>query len=332
MKEKIKVLFVAGRWAQDIEKSQRLRELRKYATVETLLSGEEKQLIEKVGSVDVIITGGSITASVINAAPKLKMIQTTSVGFEYIDVEAAADKGVIICNVAGVNANSVVELDFGMILDIARRIGTHNRLMRSGGWGRVEPERQVEIRNSIIGIVGLGSIGSRMAQFATQAFHMKVLANDPYITEARAQQFNAELVDLETLFKESDIVTIHVPLNDETRHMIGERLLRLMKPTAIFVSSARGPVVDEKALIKLLQEKRISGACLDVYETEPLPKDSPLRELDNVCIVPHIGSTPGILVDMRETAVWNVIRVAKGEQPLNVQNPKVYYTSNKWNQ
>jgi len=326
----VKVMFVAGRWAQDIESSERLKELRRHATVEVALSGEEKQLIDKVGGVEVIITGGPITAAVIGAAPKLKMIQTTSVGFEYIDEAAAAAKGVIICNVAGVNANSVVELDFGMILDMARRIGAHNRLMREGGWGRVEVERQVEIRGSTIGIVGLGNIGSRMAQFATQAFSMKVLACDPYVTEARAQQFNARLVDMETLFRESDIVTVHVPLNDETRHMIGEKLLRLMKPTAIFVSSARGPVVDEKALIKVLQEKRISGACLDVYETEPLPKDSPLRSLDNVSLVPHIGSTPGIMVEMRETAVWNVLRVAKGEPPLNVQTPKVYYTSPKW--
>jgi phosphoglycerate dehydrogenase-like enzyme len=326
----VKVLFVAGRWAQDIEKSEKLKELRKHAKVDVALSVEEKQLIEKVEDVDVIITGGPITAAVINAAPKLKMIQTTSVGFEYIDEGAAAARGVIICNVAGVNANSVVELDFGMILDIARRIGAHNRLMREGGWARVEVERQVEIRNSTIGIVGLGAIGSRMAQFATQGFNMKVLAYDPYITEARAQQFNARLVDLEMLFRESDIVSIHVPLNDETRHMIGEKLLRLMKPTAIFVSSARGPIVDEKALIKVLQEKKISGACLDVYEAEPLPKKSPLRALDNVSLVPHIGSTPGIMVEMRETAVWNVLRVAKGESPLNVQTPKVYYTSHKW--
>ena len=326
----MKVLFVAGRWAQDIEKSERLKDLKKHATVDVALSGDESRLIGMVKDVEVIITGGPITSAVINAAPKLKMIQTTSVGFDYIDEAAAAAKGVIICNVAGVNANSVVELDFGMILDVARRIGAHNRLLREGGWARVEVDRQIEIRGSTIGIVGLGAIGSRMAQFATQAFSMKVLAYDPYITEARAQQFNAELVDIETLFKKSDIVTIHVPLNNETRHMIGEKLLRLMKPTAIFVSSSRGPIVDEKALIHVLQEKRISGACLDVYETEPLEKDSPLRGLDNVSMVPHIGSTPGIMVEMRETAVWNVMRVARGEQPLNLQTPKVYYTSPKW--
>jgi len=326
----MKVLFVAGRWAQDIEKSERLKELHRLAEVEVTNASDEKTLAEKAKDVDVIITGGPITGRVIRAASKLRIIQTTSVGFEYIDEAAAAEKGVIICNVAGVNANSVVELDFGMILDIARRIGAHNRLMRAGGWDRVEPERQVEIRGSTIGIIGLGAIGSRMAQFAHLALDMKVLAYDPYITEARAQQFSAKLVDLETVLKESDVVTVHVPLNEETHHMIGENQLRLLKPTAIFVSSARGPVVDEKALIKVLQEKRISGACLDVFEVEPLPKDSPLRSLDNVTLVPHIGSTPGILETMRETAIWNVIRVAKGQPPMNVQTPKTFYTSTKW--
>ena len=169
-----------------------------------------------------------------------------------------------------------------------------------------------------------------MAQVARHGFHMNILACDPYITEARAQHFNAELVDLETLLRRSDIVTVHVPLNSETRHMIGDKELSLMKPTAIFVNTARGPVVQEEALIAALQERRISGACLDVYETEPLPVDSPLRSLENVVTTPHIGSTPGILVKMREIAVWNVIRVVKGQQPMNIQTPKVYYTSHKW--
>jgi D-3-phosphoglycerate dehydrogenase len=324
----LKVLFVAGRWAQDVDRSERLRELREHAEVEIVTSTDG--LEEKVGEVDIIITGAPINASVINAAPRLKMIQTTSVGYNHIDEEAATNNGVIICNVAGVNANSVVELAYGMILDIARRIGAHNRDMRAGGWKRVEVERQVEIRGGTMGIIGLGAIGSRMAQFATQAFNMKVLAYDPYITEAYASQYRATLTDLETVFKESDIVTVHVPLNEETHHMVTEKLLRSMKPTAIFVSTARGPVVDEEGLIRVLQEERISGACLDVFEEEPLPASSPLRSLDNVSIVPHIGSTPGALEEMRETAVWNVLRVAKGEPPLNIKTPEAYYNNKKW--
>lgn len=324
----VKVLFVTGRWAQEVEKSQRLKELREHAEVEIVTS--TGGLEEKVGDVDIIITGAPINASVIKSAPNLKMIQTTSVGYNHIDEASASAHEVIICNVAGVNAYSVVELAYGMILDIARRIGAHNRDMRAGGWRRVDLERQVEIRGSTMGIIGLGAIGSRMAQLATQAFNMYVLAYDPYITEAYASEFGATLTDIETLFKESDIVTVHVPLNEETHHMVTEKLLRSMKPTAIFVSTARGPVVDEQGLIKVLQEEVISGACLDVYEQEPLPEDSPLRSLDNVSIVPHIGSTPGALEKMRETAVWNVLRVAKGEPPLNIKTPEAYYKNKKW--
>jgi D-3-phosphoglycerate dehydrogenase len=276
----MKVLFVSGRWAQDIDKSERLKELRKISSVEIVEAGDENSLLSKVRDVDIIITGSEISAPVIDAAKKLKMIQTTSVGFEYIDEPAASKNEVIICNVAGVNANSVVELAFGMILDVARRISAHNNFMKEGGWERIDIGRQIEIRGSTIGIIGLGAIGSRMAQFAKQAFNMSILTYDPYITEARAQQFCAELVSLETLLKRSDIVTVHVPLNDETRHMIGEKELSLLKPTAIFISTARGPIIDEEALIRILQERKISGACLDVYETEPLPKDSPLRYLE----------------------------------------------------
>jgi len=326
----MKVLFVAGRWAQDVDKSESLKELRKLAYVEIAESGDEKILKEKAKDVDVIITGGPITGEVIRSADKLKMIQTTSVGYDYIDEATAAAHGAIICNVGGVNANSVVELCFGMILDIARRISAHNRSMREGSWTRVDIERQIEIRGSTIGIVGLGAIGSRMAQFAKHALNMKILTCDPYITEAKAEQFCAKLVDLETLMKDSDIVTVHVPLNDETRHMIGEKELRLMKPTAIFANTSRGPVVDEQALVKILKEKRISGACLDVFEVEPLSIDNPLRNLENVSLVPHIGSTPGIMVKMRETAVKNVIRVAKGLPPMSIQTLKTYYSNPKW--
>jgi phosphoglycerate dehydrogenase-like enzyme len=170
-----------------------------------------------------------------------------------------------------------------------------------------------------------------MAQIGMNGFKLKILACDPYITGDRAAQFGGKLVDLSTVMSESDIITIHTPLNEETRHMIGEKELRLMKSTAIFINASRGPVVDEQALIKVLQEGKISGAGLDVFETEPLPKDSPLRQLENVVLVPHIGSTPGSLRHMLEVSVENVLRVAKGQAPLRIQTPGTYYTSTKWN-
>lgn len=326
----MKILFVTGRWAREVEKSEKFKELEKIAGVEVTREIDQKILSEKAKDVDIIITGAPISAEVIDAAKKLKLIQATSVGYDRIDVDAAITNGVTICNVAEANANSVAELCFGLILDLARRISAHDRFMRSGGWGRVEMERQIQIRHGTLGIVGLGAIGSRVAQIGKKAFDMRILVYDPHIISERADQFGGGLVDLTTLMRESDVVTVHVPLTEETRHMIGRRELSLMKPSAIFINTSRGPVVDEETLIEILREKRISGAGLDVYETEPLPEDSPLRSFENVVMIPHIGSTPGALKHMIEVAIENVIRVVKGEEPFRIKTPESYYSSPKW--
>lgn len=326
----MKILLVSGRWAKSFERSKSYKELSTLAEIKLIESRDQQVIRENAGDVDIIVTGSPISAEVIDSAERLKMIQTTSVGYEHIDEEAAIANGVIICNVAEANANSVAEICFGMILDLARRISAHDRLMREGGWGRIEMERQIEIRHKTLGIVGLGAIGSRMAQIGANAFEMTVLVNDPYITEERADQVCATIVDLPTVMKTSDVVTIHVPLNEETRYLIGEKELQLMKPTAIFINASRGPVVDEKALIKVLEEKKISGAGLDVFEKEPLPKDSPLRRLENVVIVPHIGSSSEALAHMVDVAVQNVLLVAKGKEPMRIKTPEIYYSSPKW--
>ncbi len=326
----MKILFIAGRWAQNIEESKNYQALAEKAEVDLTSEEDQGVLAAKAEDVDVIITGAPVSAEMINRAKRLKMIQTTSVGYDRIDVDAAAANGVIICNVAEANANSVAELVFGLILDVARRISAHDRLLRDGGWARYHVERQVEIRGSTLGIIGLGAIGSRVAQIGKSAFNMRILACDPYIIPDRAEQFGGRLVDMETLLKESDVVTTHTPLNEETRHLIGERELSLMKPTAILINTSRGPVVDEKALIKALKQGKISGAGLDVFEIEPLEKDSPLRSLDNVVMTPHIGSTPGALSYMVEVAIDNVMRVVEGKEPFRIKTPDTYYASEKW--
>ncbi len=326
----MKILFIAGRWAQNVEESKNYQALAEKAEVHLTRETDQDALAAKAEDVDIIITGAPVSAKVINNAKRLKMIQTTSVGYDRIDVDAAAANGVIICNVAEANANSVAELVFGLVLDVARRISAHDRLLRDGGWARYHEERQVQIRGGTLGIIGLGAIGSRVAQIGRNAFNMRVLACDPYIIPDRAEQFGGRLVDMETLMKESDVVTIHTPLNDETHHLVGEKELSLMKPTAILINTSRGPVVDQKALIKVLKEEKISGAGLDVYETEPLEKDSPLRSLDNVAMTPHIGSTPGALRYMLEVAIDNVMRVAEGKKPFRIKTPDIYYTSDKW--
>ena len=326
----MKILFIAGRWAQNIEESKNYQALAEKAEVDLTTEEDQGVLAAKAEDVEVIITGAPVSSEMINRAKRLKMIQTTSVGYDRIDVDAAAANGVIICNVAEANANSVAELVFGLVLDVARRISAHDRLLRDGGWARYHVERQVEIRGDTLGIIGLGAIGSRVAQIGKSAFNMRILACDPYIIPDRAEQFGGKLVDMETLLKESDVVTTHTPLNEETRHLIGEREFSLMKPTAIFINTSRGPVVDEKALIKALKQEKISGAGLDVFEIEPLEKDNPLRSLDNVVMTPHIGSTPGALSYMVEVAINNVLRVVEGKEPFRIKTPDTYYTSEKW--
>jgi phosphoglycerate dehydrogenase-like enzyme len=326
----MKILFIAGRWAQNIEESKNYQALAGKAEVHLTTETDQDILAKKAEDVDIIITGAPVSAKVTNGAKRLKMIQTTSVGYDRIDVDAAAANGVIICNVAEANANSVAELVFGLALDVARRISAHDRLLREGGWDRYHVERQVQIRGGTLGIIGLGAIGSRVAQIGRNAFNMRILACDPYIIPDRAEQFCGKLVDMETLLKESDVVTTHTPLNEETHHLIGEKELSLMKPTAILINTSRGPVVDEKALIKALKGEKISGAGLDVFETEPMEKDNPLRSLDNVVMTPHIGSTPGALRYMLEVAIDNVMRVVEGKEPFRIKTPDTYYTSEKW--
>ena len=323
----MKVLFVAGRWAQELEEKAALENV---AELDMIVPENQEQLAEKAKDAEIVITSYPVSAQVMRAAKKLKMIQVTSVGYENIDMDGAAENGIVVCNVAEANADSVAELAFGLIIDLARRVSAHDRLMRAGGWGRVEFERQTEIHGKTLGIIGLGAIGSRMAQIGHLAFHMPVIACDPYITEERADQFYAKLVDMDTVFREADVITVHVPLSEETHHLVKKRHFDLIKPSAIFISSARGPVVDEEALIATLKANKIAGAGLDVFEVEPLPKDSPLRSMENVVIVPHIGSTWGTLRYMRKVAVENVIRVAKGLEPFRIKNPEVYYCSPKW--
>jgi len=323
----MKVLFVAGRWAQELEEKAALENV---AELDMIVPENQEQLAEKAKDAEIVITSYPVSAQVMRAAKKLKMIQVTSVGYENIDMDGAAENGIVVCNVAEANADSVAELAFGLIIDLARRVSAHDRLMRAGGWGRVEFERQTEIHGKTLGIIGLGAIGSRMAQIGHLAFHMPVIACDPYITEERADQFYAKLVDMDTVFREADVITVHVPLSEETHHLVKKRHFDLIKPSAIFISSARGPVVDEEALIATLKANKIAGAGLDVFEVEPLPKDSPLRSLENVVIVPHIGSSWPTLQHMRKVAVENVIRVIRGMEPLRVKNPEVYYSSPKW--
>lgn len=300
-----------------------ISEWERIAKVEYVKPQDESALMRQIVDANILVTGGGtpITAKLITAGEKLMMIQTFSVGYENIDAEAATKKGIMVCNTGGANAESVAELAWGLILGSARQIPGGDRQMREGKWGRFLPERHILIWGKTLGIIGFGEIGRITGKIGRFAFNMNLLAYDPFIIPETTELFGGRLVSLETVLRESDVVSINVSLSDATRHMIGEKELKMMKPTAIIVNTARGAVIDEVALIKCLKEGVIAGAALDVFEIEPLPVDSPLREMDNVVIVSHIGSCPEALVKMSEVTVKNVTRFLQGMRPMRIVNP-----------
>lgn len=252
---------------------------------------DEDRLLELVRDADAIIVRSKpkVTRKVIEAAPKLKVIGRAGVGLDNIDLEAAKERGIKVVNSPGASSRSVAELAVGLMFAVARKIAFADRKMREGVWAKKQC-MGIELEGKTIGVIGFGRIGYEVAKIAN-ALGMKVLLYDPKPNEERAKEVGGKFVSLEELLKESDVVTLHVPLLDATYHLINEERLKLMKKTAILINAARGAVVDTEALVKALKEGWIAGAGLDVFEEEPLPADHPLTKLDNVVLTPHIGAS-----------------------------------------
>ncbi len=253
----------------------------------------ENELIELVRNVDAIIVRSKpiVSRRVIEAAAKLKVIGRAGVGLDNIDLEAAREKGVEVLNAPSAPTISVAEHAIGLMLAVIRKIAYADRLMRAGEW----PKKKCmghELRGKVLGVVGMGRIGTAVARIAYHGFGMRIIYYDIRRCPKEVEkELEARCVDLETLFREADIVTFHVPLIPQTRHFVNEQRLKLMKKTAILINTARGGVIDTDALVKALKEGWIAGAGLDVYEEEPLPPDHPLTKLDNVVLTPHIGAS-----------------------------------------
>ncbi len=218
--------------------------------------------------------------------PNLKLVVATGARARTLDTEAAVAHGVTVCNThPGEGHHATPELAFGLILSLARHIPQEHARMRAGGW---QETLGMSLHGRTLGIVGLGRLGTRMAELG-RAFGMEVLAWSQNLTAERAQAAGATLVTKDALFARSDVVTIHLVLGERSRGLVGAADLARMKPTAFLVNTARGPIVDEAALIEALRARRIAGAGLDVFDREPLPPDHPLRSLDNVVLTPHLG-------------------------------------------
>ena len=257
------------------------------------------------------------------AGPQCRVFANYAVGFNNIDVAAATRRGIMITNTPGVLTDSTADLAWALIMSVARRVVEGDACVRSGkwdGWGPMQFLGQ-DVYEKTLGIVGAGRIGTATA-LRSVGFRMKVL----YTSSRPNPELDAiggRRVDLLALLRESDFVSIHVALNEQTRHLIGRKQLALMKPTAYLINTARGPVVDEKALVEALRERRIAGAGLDVYEEEPRITPG-LTDLPNVVCLPHLGSaTEATRAKMATMAATNLVAAVRGERPPNLVNPEV---------
>ena len=281
----------------------------------------EDALVERLGGFEVVMGMRERTPfprSLLQRLPNLRLLITTGRRNASFDIAAATELGIPVCGTGGAGEGPT-ELTWGLILGLLRQIPQEDRLTRQGRWGTTIG---VGLKGKTIGLLGLGHIGSLVARVAN-AFDMRVIAWSQNLTAERAQECGAALVDKDALFRQSDIVSVHLVLSQRSRGMVGARELALMRPTAYLVNISRGPIVDEAALVDALQCRAIAGAALDTFDTEPLPPEHPLLQLDNTLICPHLGYvTDDSYRAFYGEVVENIRAFASGE-PVRTINPEV---------
>ena len=281
--------------------------------------------VAAVAEVDAIFCrNGIIDANVVAAAAKLKIVSRHGVGYDNVDIAACTRRGIVVTTTGEANSQSVSEHAIGMRLYLVRELPRANADMDAGRWERTSLVG-TELFGKTLGIVGLGRVGARLVKHAA-GFAMEVLACDPYLAAETITARGAAPVDLPTLLRRSDFVSLHLPLSEETSNLIGADELAQMKNSAILINTARGGIVDEKALYDALTNKQIAAAGIDVFAQEPLPAENPLIGLDNVCHSPHIaGQTAESLVRVSLQTAENILTVLRGEtlDPGFVVNPEV---------
>jgi glyoxylate reductase len=288
----------------------------------------KKTIIAKAAGVEALVPllSDDIDAEVFDAAPKLKIVSQLAVGYDNIDVKEATKRGIYVTNTPGVLTETTADFAWALLMAVGRRVVEADRYVHSGKW-KVgwHPNMLVgrDTYGATIGVVGAGRIGAAVARRA-KGFNMNILFYDVVPRPELEKELNAKRVDLETLLKNADFVSVHVPLLKTTHHLINEDRLKWMKKTAYLINNSRGPVVDEKALYKALKGEWIAGAALDVFEQEPTPRDNPLLTLTNVVAVPHISSASHETRSrMAEMVAENLIAFFEGKTPPNLVNPEV---------
>lgn len=285
---------------------------------------DSPELWERIREADFLISFVWITKEMIQAAPKLKLIQSITAGYDKIDVDAAARAGIPVATTSGANAVSVAEHIFAMILALSHHIVYAHNALKGGGWPQLElyKGKCFELTGKTIGLIGFGHIGQAAARIA-RVFSMEVLYyRRNRLPREEESSLEVSYAPLESLLRQADIVSIQVPRTPQTRDLIGPKELRMMKKSALLINTARGGIVDEEALIECLTEKRIAGAGLDVFAEEPISPQNPLLQMGNVVLTPHTAGAAWESVRRTlEVSVENILRVASGEKPHNLVSP-----------
>jgi len=284
-------------------------------------------ILRDVRQVDGLLTllTDRIDGEVMAAAPRLKVVSNFAVGFDNIDIPAATSRGIVVTNTPEVLTDTVADFAFCLILAAARRLVEADAYARAGKWKTWEPLLLAgqDVHGATLGLIGLGRIGSAVARRA-KGFEMRVIYYDPYRRQDLETSLGIEYRAFTDVLRDADVLSVHVPLSEQTRHLIGREQFSMMKKTAVFVNTSRGPVVDQRALAEALASRWIFAAGIDVFEQEPIPADDPLLRLDNAVVAPHIASASvPTRIRMATLAAENLVAVLQGKRPPNPVNPEV---------
>ena len=279
------------------------------------------------GVAGVVVRTAPFPGEIIEAADALKVIGRHGVGVDNIDVKAATEKGIVVVYTPNANATSVAEHTITAIGALAKRAVSYDRATREGRWEIRNSYKAVDLDGKILGLVGIGRIGSMVARRAAAAYNMKVIAFDPYIRPETADRLGVSiLARMDDVFGQADVVSLHTPLTPETRGLVNEAKLRLMKPTSFLINFSRGEVVDEKALCMALRSGVIAAAAIDVYDPEPPLRDNPLFAPENILLSPHSAAlTEECVIRMATGAAEGIVDVLSGKKPQYIVNPDVYH-------
>ncbi|EDT2962790.1 TPA: C-terminal binding protein [Salmonella enterica] len=292
-----------------------------FVVIPAKASLEEK--LRQVSNADAImVREATVSRPMIEAMQQCRVIVRYGVGVDNIDSQAAKEKGIYVANVPDYGSEDVAEHALALLLAATRRIATRNRDVRDGQWGIGQREPMFRLAGKILGVVGFGRISRCFVQKASGIGFKRILVVDPLLTDELASQAGVTRVNLDTLCREADFISLHAPLTPDTHHLIGEAELAKMKPSAVLVNTSRGGLIDEQALINALLQQRIFAAGLDVFESEPLSAKSPLLQMENTLCTDHTAwFTEESVVELQSKAAHEVRRAFEGEHPLNWVNP-----------